>query len=64
MIISHFRKKTYSFDRNSQTPSDAMTMNLSSGSSSKSSTSGSGLTPTEAATKSPNDLAIAKPGKF
>ena len=53
-----------SFDRNSQTPSLAIIINLSSGYKSKLRTSGSGLTPTDAATKSPRDLDIAKPGMF
>jgi hypothetical protein len=53
---------TYVFERNSQTPSLAITTNLSFSVSVISVTSGSGITPTEWATLSPIDLDIAKPG--
>ena len=49
---------------NSQMPSDAITMNLSSLFSSSSKNSGSGMTPTELATQSPIDRLIASPGMF
>lgn len=53
-----------SLSMNSQTPSDARTRNLSHSFSVSSKNSGSGITPTVAATKSPTDLLIARPGTF
>jgi hypothetical protein len=49
-------------DKNSQTPSLAKTINLSSGLKSSSRISGSAVTPTLEATSSPKDLVIASPG--
>jgi len=49
---------------NSQIPSEAMIMNLSSVLRWISKNSGSGETPTDYATESPIDLLIAKPGMF
>lgn len=53
---------TYSFDKNSQTPSDAITKNLSDGSNDNCFTSGSHETPMECASPSPRLRLIARPG--
>ena len=55
---------TSSFVRNSKTPSDARTINLSCSQRFNSRISGSAMTPTSAAHLSPNDLVIASPGMF
>ena len=50
------------FDMNSQTPSEAITINLSCSSSSISQISGSQITPTGLTISSPKDQLIARPG--
>ena len=57
-------RTTSSFDKNSHTPSLAITMNLSDSLRFISRTSGSAMHPTYAAQWSPKDLDMAKPGMF